>query len=270
MESSSSSTGFGGTPSLDADERSEVPQESAPQTSEDASDATTRSVSIVVPTFNEAENIEHVIERCRQAMDGMDYELIVVDDDSPDGTWRVAERASAETDRVTVHRRRSERGLGTAVAAGFDRATKEFCVVIDADLQHPPELIPELVNHVTEYVDIVVGSRYQKGGRVVNWPLSRRLISRGAVGLAKLCIPAARGLNDPLSGFFLVRSSVVDEASLDPMGYKILLEVLVECDYSHVVEVPYRFDERQHGTSKLSADACRAFVEQHLTLRSRA
>jgi dolichol-phosphate mannosyltransferase len=203
-------------------------------------------------------------------MAGMDYELIVVDDDSPDETWRVAEDASAETDRVRVLRRQSERGLGTAVAFGFERATKEFCVVIDADLQHPPELIPELANHVTEYVDVVIGSRYQKGGRVVNWPLSRQIISRGAIGLTKLCLDEARGLNDPLSGFFLVRRSVLDDVDLEPMGYKILLEVLVECDYSHVVEVPYRFDERQRGSSKLTSDACRAFLAHLLALRSRA
>jgi dolichol-phosphate mannosyltransferase len=222
----------------------------------------------VVPTFNEAENVERVISRCRKAMDGMDYELIVVDDDSPDETWRIAEEAGAGTDRVNVHRRQTERGLGTAVAFGFERATKEFCVVIDADLQHPPELIPELVNHVSEYVDIVIGSRYQKGGRVVNWPLSRQVISHGAIALTKLCIGEARGLNDPLSGFFLVRRSVVDEASLDPRGYKILLEVLVECDYAHVVEVPYRFDERERGSSKLTADAIRAFLAHLFVLRS--
>jgi dolichol-phosphate mannosyltransferase len=230
----------------------------------------TRSLSVVVPTFNEAENIERVISRCRRALEGLDYELIIVDDDSPDGTWRVAEQTGAGTDRVQVVRRQGERGLGTAVASGLDRSSKEFCAVIDADLQHPPELIPELVNHVTEYVDIVIGSRYQKGGRVVNWPLSRQAISRGAIAITKLLLPDVRGLNDPLSGFFLVRRSVVDEVSLEPMGYKILLEILVECDYSHVVEVPYRFDERQQGDSKLSADSCRAFLAHLQTLRSRA
>jgi dolichol-phosphate mannosyltransferase len=227
-----------------------------------------RSVSIVVPTFNEAENVERVISRCRQAMDGRDYELLIVDDDSPDGTWQVAEAAGEDIDEVRVLRRQSERGLGTAVVHGFERAKKDFCLVIDADLQHPPELIPELANHVTEYVDVVIGSRYRKGGQVVNWPLSRQLISRGAIALTKLCLAETRGLNDPLSGFFLVRRSVVDDVDLEPMGYKILLEVLVQCEYGHVVEVPYQFDERRFGQSKLTTDACRVFVEHLLTLRS--
>jgi dolichol-phosphate mannosyltransferase len=230
----------------------------------------TWSLSVVVPTFNEAENVERVITRCQDAMEGLDYELIIVDDDSPDGTWRVAEAAAGENGRVHVIRRQSERGLGTAVVAGFDRATKEFCAVIDADLQHPPELLPELANHITEYVDIVIGSRYRKGGRVVNWPASRHVISRGAIALTKLCLEEARGLNDPLSGFFLVRRSVVDDADLQPQGYKILLEVLIQCEYAHVVEVPYEFDERKYGASKLTIDSCRAFLAHLLTLRSRA
>jgi dolichol-phosphate mannosyltransferase len=263
MESPSSSS----TPRSEADSRGDG---SRNLSGRDGDETVSRSVSIIVPTFNEAENVEHVISRCRDAMGSREYELIIVDDDSPDETWRVAERASEEMDSVQVVRRQSERGLGTAVAHGFERATKDFCVVIDADLQHPPELIPELANHVTEYVDIVIGSRYRKGGRVVNWPLSRRVISRGAIGVTKLCLQETRGLNDPLSGFFLVRRSVVDGADLEPMGYKILLEVLVQCEYGHVVEVPYQFDERRFGRSKLTTDSCRAFLEHVLTLRSRA
>ncbi len=246
-----------------ADESATDPRDALPRTGP-------RSVSIIVPTFNEAENVETVISRCRGAMDGRDYEVLVVDDDSPDGTWRVAERVSADTDRVSVFRRQSERGLGSAVAFGFERATKEFCVVIDADLQHPPEFIPELLNHATEYVDVVIGSRYRKGGHVENWPLSRQVISRGAIAIAKLWVPDARGLNDPLSGFFLVRRSVVEEAALEPKGYKILLEILVNCEYSHVVEVPYQFHQRRHGSSKLTLDACGQFLAHLLALRSRA
>jgi len=224
-----------------------------------------RSVSIIIPTFNEAENVERVIARCREAMAGDDFEIIVVDDDSPDQTWRVAEHATADTDRVRVIRREDERGLGTAILCGFDHAQKEFCAVIDADLQHPPELIPELANHATEYVDIVIGSRYLKGGYVENWPLGRRIVSRGAIALTKLWVEETRGLDDPLSGFFLVRRSVVTDVSLRPEGYKILLEILVKCDYSHVVEVPYSFTERKQGNSKLSADAYRQFIT-HLVM----
>jgi dolichol-phosphate mannosyltransferase len=263
MEPPSSSSTARSEPAPETDSVADLSRESTDE-------VVPRSVSIVVPTFNEAENVERVIARCRQAMDGRDYELLIVDDDSPDGTWRIAEAAGEDIDEVRVFRRQSERGLGTAVVHGFERATKDFCVVIDADLQHPPELIPELANHVTEYVDVVVGSRYRKGGRVVNWPLSRQLISRGAIALTKLCLAETRGLNDPLSGFFLVRRSVIDEVDLDPTGYKILLEVLVECEYGHVVEVPYQFDERRYGQSKLTTDSCRAFVEHLMTLRSRA
>ena len=155
----------------------------------------------------------------------------------------------------------------TAILRGFERATKEFYAVLDADLQHPPELIPELLNHATEYVDIVIGSRYRKGGYVENWPLTRHIVSHGAIGLTKLFIEETRGLDDPLSGFFLLRHSVVDTESLEPRGYKILLEILVKCEYSHIIEVPYEFHERQYGSSKLTVDSCRQFLSHLATLR---
>ena len=245
-------------------------KESPPDVSPDRESARgTRSVSVIVPTYNESGNIKRVIERCEEAMAGIEYELIVVDDDSPDGTWRVAKQVGADLDRVSVIRRQNERGLGTAILRGFGRATKDFYAVLDADLQHPPELIPELLNHATEYVDIVIGSRYRKGGYVENWPLIRHIVSHGAIGLTKLCIEDARGLDDPLSGFFLLRHSVVDTESLEPRGYKILLEILVKCEYSHVIEVPYEFHERQNGSSKLTIDSCRQFLAHLATLRSR-
>jgi len=205
-------------------------------------------VSVIVPTYNERENLPELVERISKALKGHDYEIIVVDDDSPDETWKLAEELSRKYP-VRVIRRTDEKGLSSAVIRGFEEAKGDVLVVMDADLQHPPEVIPELLKAIEEGADIAIASRYVPGGGVRNWPLYRKLISRGAIMLGRLALPKLRDVRDPVSGFFALRREVVEGVELNPVGFKILMEILIKGNY---VEVPFVFGLRKAGESKLS------------------
>ncbi len=209
-------------------------------------------VSIIVPTYNERDNVEELIKRIHNSMEniGQKYEVIIVDDNSPDGTAEKAEELS-KTYRVKVLRRPGKLGLSSAVLDGLKLAEGDLIVVMDADLQHPPEVIPKLLEKVKERCDIVIASRYVKGGSVEGWGFIRRLMSHGAGYIARLLLPSVRGIKDPMSGFFLFRKDVIKESKLNPRGFKILLEIVVRGKHAKVCEVPYRFGLRHRGVSKL-------------------
>lgn len=226
-----------------------------------------RAVSIIIPTYNERENIERVVERCRAALSDYRFEIVVVDDDSPDETWKLVRDTYETAESVRIVRRTEESGLATAVSRGFDEATHEYCAVIDADLQHPPEKLPALIEPFEGGADIVIGSRHVAGGGVENWSRFRRVVSRGAMAITKLALPPTRDIADPLSGFFALRREIIEDVALAPTGYKILLEVLMKCEYERVVEVPYVFTERERGESNLTADEYWEFLEHVAHLR---
>ncbi|MFN7105527.1 MAG: glycosyltransferase [Pyrobaculum sp.] len=220
-------------------------------------------VSIVVPTYNEAENLPELLERLHGALGG-GYEVVVVDDSSPDGTGDVARRLGERYPVRVITRER--RGLSTAIVDGARAARGELVVVMDADLQHPPELVPELVRHAKNGC-LAVASRYVRGGGVRHWPVFRRAESRVAVMLARLLLPEARGVGDPVSGFFAYRRECV--AAIRPTGmYKILLDVLTQCRPRCVVEVPYTFMKRPRGRSKLGMRHVVDYVRQLMRLSS--
>lgn len=208
-------------------------------------------VSVVVPTYREAANLPLLVPRLADAMAraGLAWECVVVDDDSRDGT-EAACATLATTFPVRLVVRRGERGLATAVLAGFREARGDPFVVMDADLSHPPEVVPALVAAVREgRGDLVFGSRAVEGASTdERWGLVRRLNSWVATWLARPLTSAA----DPMSGFFaLSRATLATAAPLDPVGYKIGLELSVKCVGSRVVEVPIHFADRAHGESKL-------------------
>jgi dolichol-phosphate mannosyltransferase len=209
------------------------------------------SLSIIVPTYNEAENIGELIERIEASLKGLDFEVIVVDDSSPDGTAEIAEELGRAYRNVKVIKRPRKMGLASAALEGMREAKYRLIAVMDADLQHPPELLPKLLERAKEGYDIVIASRYVKGGGVEGWSLWRRLISRGATLLAHALFLETRKVKDPLSGFFLFRREVVEGIRLNPIGYKLLLEVLMKGEYDKVAEVPYVFKMRRRGKSKL-------------------
>ena len=228
----------------------------------DQPDATTR-LSMVLPTFNEARNIEPMIRRATEILERSQiaYELIVVDDDSPDGTWRRALSLSASLPRLRVMRRANERGLATAVIRGWQDSRGDVLGVIDADLQHPPELIPKLWSQIESGVDLAVGSRHVPGGGVSNWSLRRRMISRTAQGIGLVVLPEVVGrLADPMSGYLLVCRDKLAGVTLKPRGYKILIEILGRGRVTTIAEVGYVFQERLGDQSKVTWRSYRDYL----------
>lgn len=228
-------------------------------------------LSLVIPTRNEADNVEALIAGICEALPGSSKELIFVDD-SDDGTAEVLHSVLADADfgwRVE-HRAPEARGggLSTAVVYGFSLARGTFICVMDADLQHPAAAIPMLAEAASSSdADVVVGSRYMKSQES---PLdgfdgaSRRFVSSSA-RLVAHTMSSARATTDPLSGFFLVRRSVLEGVSLRPIGYKVLLEILVRGDWRKVVDVPYVFHSRNAGVSKATMRQGLQFV-RHMSL----
>ena len=214
-------------------------------------------ISVVVPTYNEAGSIAKLAERLHAALSGRDWELVVVDDGSPDGT---ADLAAALAPRIPVKvvRRAGKGGLASAVVAGFAAARGEVLVVMDADLSHPPEIVPALVTAIDGGADLAVGSRYVKGGGVMDWPLKRRFVSRVACLMGNALVP----VRDATSGFFALRRSVVDGVKLNPIGFKIGFEVIARGRYKTVVEVPYTFRDRELGASKFGRREIMQYVVQ--------
>jgi dolichol-phosphate mannosyltransferase len=207
-------------------------------------------VSIVVPTYKEAANLPLLIERLEplRREQGLDIELLILDDDSRDGTEELMARLDLPWVRLIV--RRENRGLSAAVLDGLAAATGETVLVMDADLSHPPEAIPAMLAKLENGAEFVIGSRYVEGGATgEDWGLFRWLNSKVATWLARPFTRAA----DPMSGFFAFRRAALERAPyLNPVGYKIGLELLVKCGFERVVEVPIFFAQRQLGESKLS------------------
>ncbi len=225
-------------------------------------------LTVIIPTYNEKDNLIPLVGRIDEALSGYDYEILFVDDNSKDGTAELAASLAAKYP-VRVIVRLNERGLASAVVHGFRHAGGSILAVMDADLQHPPEVLVDMLKAVQMDVDMVIASRYVKGGSVEGWGLSRRVISKGAVFLAHLLLPKTKQVSDPMSGFFLLRKSVVDGVNLKPSGYKILLEVLAMGQFRNVAEVPYNFRLREKGESKLSTRTQIDYIKHLLSLMRR-
>jgi dolichol-phosphate mannosyltransferase len=228
--------------------------------------------SLVVPTRNESHNLAELIGRLKPAIAsevGDSYEIIVVDDDSPDGTWQVAAAMAATDAHVVALRRMEERGLATAVVRGWQAARGKLLGVIDADLQHPPEVTARLIAAMRGGADLAVASREAEGGGVSDWSFLRLLISRGSRALGKLLLPGVLGLvSDPMTGFFVIRRTAIQDLLLAPCGYKILVEVLVRSRIQSIVEVGYVFRSRQRDQSKASLLVFVDYVHHLFRLRS--
>jgi dolichol-phosphate mannosyltransferase len=196
-------------------------------------------LGLVIPTLNEEANIGTLLDRVRLNLDGaqIDYELLVVDDNSKDGTGAVVQECAKSDPRVRLLVRLGARGLAGAVIHGWNHTDANLLGVIDADLQHPPALLPALVTAVQEGQDIAIASRYSTGNGTPGWttlPLQKARIR----------------VRDPLSGFFVMRRAVITGVHLQPEGFKLLLEILVRGNIRSAVEVPFHFGQRFGGKSK--------------------
>ncbi len=218
-------------------------------------------LSIIVPTYNESKNIDELLTRIFRALkpNYIQYEVVIVDDNSPDGTGQIAEALMSKYD-LKVVRRPKKIGLASAVLNGFKVAAGDIYCVMDADMSHPPEAIPEMLKAITSgEADLVVASRVAEGGGSTNWPWYRRAGSKFAQLLAK---PLTK-VKDNTSGFFMLKKSVMDGVdNINPIGFKILLEILVKGNYSKVKEVPIVFNDREGGKSKLGSKQIIEYLKQ--------
>src|ERR671919_1231563 len=215
-------------------------------------------LTLVIPTRNEAENVPRLMRELGEALAGVDYRVVFVDD-STDETPTVIHALSEEDGRISlIHRASAEQdgGLSTAVATGMDAVVNEseYTCVMDADLQHPPEKVRELLEEArSTEADVVVASRYARGGSYAGLPGPvRKAISVGSKYLARIVFKEARKTSDPMTGFFLVRNEAISGIQFRPTGFKILLEILVCAPELRVVEVPLNFRVRNAGVSKAS------------------
>jgi dolichol-phosphate mannosyltransferase len=218
-------------------------------------------LTVIIPTFKEEANIRKIITEVDAVFkeNALNGEILVVDDNSPDNTIAIVDELKKTRSNVSLLVRTSDHGLSQSVADGFLHASSDIFVVIDADLSHPPALIPKMYSEIRAGSDIVIGSRYMEGGGIRKWPLKRRVISLGATFLGRLHFP---DITDPVSGFFAVRKEVVAEAPLKPRGYKILLEVLGKGSWEKDKEIPFEFSDREIGASKLRIRTILEYAQQ--------
>jgi dolichol-phosphate mannosyltransferase len=228
-------------------------------------------LSVVLPTYNESAHIDAIVEQLMAVLNNIPalrYEIIIVDDDSPDRTWEKALQLSQKFPQIRAIRRQDQRDLSAAVLRGWQVARGDVFAVMDADLQHPPETIPELWRAIRRGADLAIASRNIEGGGVSDWTLPRRIVSRCAQLLGLVVLPEVTGkVSDPMSGYFMVRRSALEGRELHPLGYKILVEVLARGTVEKISEVPYVFRETPHRPSKHSAAVSAQYLQHLIRIR---
>jgi dolichol-phosphate mannosyltransferase len=215
-------------------------------------ESTREKLALTIPTLREADNLRGLLGHIRSVLDpvGFPYEIIVVDDDSRDGTENIVNSISQEDPRVRLLIRRGQRGLSGAVLYGWQNTDATIVGVMDADLQHPPELLPKLIAAIRQPRDLVIGSRYTPGGSLADWNIVRKLISAVAGWVTWPIQRSGLRAKDPMSGYFLVRRACLENIPFQSAGFKLLLEVLVRARLRSVEEVPFVFGQRSRGASK--------------------
>jgi dolichol-phosphate mannosyltransferase len=224
-------------------------------------------LSIIIPTFNEEENIQNTIQKISHTLrlTTIPFEIIIVDDSSTDKTQLIVTDLILRKYPVILVTRTKDPGLSQSVLEGINRARGSVVVVTDADLSHDIALIPSMYNEIkNNNIDIVIGSRYMKGGGIKDWPIKRRVISWGAIFLSKILFPQT---TDPVSGFFAIKKDlVIHTPHIVPKGYKILLEFLGKCRWHTFKEIPYTFQNRKLGNSKLKTTTIIDFIKQLISI----
>ncbi len=220
-------------------------------------------LSVILPTYNEAENLPIIVHRIEE-MD-LNCQIVVVDDNSQDKTAEIADRLNSKYGNIIVIRRPGKNGIATAVRDGLLNSESKYVIVMDSDLQHPPEVIPKILNELEKGRDLVVASRYVRGGSA-EFNIIRKAISKFATVLAHMNIQKTETIKDPLSGFFGFRRDVVKPDQIVSNGYKILLEILVATNTTNIGEVPYRFIKRKRGKSKLGLSEFIKYIKLVLKL----
>jgi len=233
-------------------------------------------LSVIIPTYNESENIFKLLEEVCKNVNELKYEILVVDDNSPDGTGKLVEKfieknptkiSNNNESFVRLITRKKKEGIIQALLDGIDESKGENILVMDADFSHLPDYIPDFLSTLKENdnYDIVIGSRYVNGGSIVGWPITRHLLSKGANYFAKTWLNVKT--NDITTGFFLVRKKILSNVHFTTNGHQFLLELLVKADYKTAKEIPIKFQNRIRGKSNLDSADIRNFISSVIELR---
>lgn len=225
-------------------------------------------VSVVVPSYNEKDNVINLVTQVDEALKGIDHEIIFVDD-STDETPKVIEQLMETNSGVRLKHRDDEKGLATAVLLGFSLAEGDYLAVMDADLQHPPAILRSMYAAMETGVDFCIPSRFIPGGSDGGLNLYRKFVSGTARYIGKIMLPCLRHITDPTSGLFMFRREAIEGADMRPIGWKIMVEVLATATYSTVIEIPYSFQDRTAGESKLSGKVTMEYLKQLCELMKR-
>jgi dolichol-phosphate mannosyltransferase len=227
-------------------------------------------ISVITPTFNEAGNVERFLRSVTEALRGIEHEIVIVDDDSPDQTWQIAQKFCATYPALRVLRRQAQRSLSGSVMDGFSMAAGTVVACIDADLQHDPAILPKLLAELRAGADLAIGCRYMPGGGTTDWTLIRRFQSWVATRLAQAYLGLR--LRDPMSGYFLMwrMDFLRIKRELSAQGFKILIEIAARLHPRQIAEVPYVFGPRLAGASKLTAAVAWDYLAQLRRLRATA
>jgi len=221
-------------------------------------------LSIVIPTYNERKNLRELIERIYKTLGDTDFEIIIVDDNSPDGTADFAIELSKIYDKIKVIKRKKKLGINSAFLTGYLNSRGKYIVLMDADLQHPPEKIKEIVEYLEKGYDVVVASRFLKDSRIYGLSFYRKLISISLSEIIRIAIPKIK-VKDPLSGFFGVKREVIEKTYKKirfKRGWKILIEILANSENIKVKEIPFSFEKRRYGKSKVNSIVIVELVKQ--------
>jgi len=235
---------------------------SAPKSQRESEANAVPALAVIIPTLREAENIKAILDRVRVALDplGIPYEIVVVDDDSSDATGEIVTAIGAADPRVRLCVRKGEKGVAGATLLGWQNTKAPILGVIDADLQHPPEVLPKLVTSILEGRDVAVGSRYAAGGSLGHWHPARKLLSVIALSVAQPVQKKGIRAKDPTSGYFVLRRECLEGAQFQKTGFKLLLEILVRGRVRSIAEIPYGFNPRHKGESKATAKVARQYA----------
>lgn len=228
-------------------------------------------VSIILPTYNESHTILDVLKGIHENLPKEIFtETIVVDDNSPDGTGKIVDEQIQNLKKIANHtldiiHRKTKNGLASAIMSGIQKARGETIIVMDSDFSHPPQIIPKLIDAIKQYqYDIVIASRYVKGGNVEGWSIKRKIISKTATIIARKSLGVKS--SDPMSGFFAFKKNIIKELNFDALGYKLLLELLVKTKGVKITEIPYTFQNRKAGSSKLDSTVVFDYIKSVLKL----
>ncbi len=228
-----------------------------------------KKISIVIPTRNEEGNIESLVTEINKSLWKIPHEIVFVDD-STDATWECINRVAARQSEynVTGEHRENGNGLAGAVIRGFELASGDYIAVMDADFQHPPGLLREMYCAMRRGADICIPSRFISGGSDGGLGPWRKLVSSAARYIGKIFLPCLRKISDPTGGVYMFRKELLDDVTLRPVGWKIMIEMLASCKYGKIIEIPYSFGKRTAGASKLDANVTVQYIRQVFSLKS--